>query len=278
MNDLARVLLIVLAVALAAGSGWLWLGASQFTSRVAELNARLAASQPAAAVAVDIATLPGPVREFALRNGGRVGAAGLLMATQEAEMRLGPDQPFFAMTATQLSGTRRPGFVWHAHGTMIGIIPVTVVDAYVKGAGLLEARIGGAIPVARSSGPDTDRGEAMRFLAELPFNPDAILNAAELHWQQNDASTVTVWMDTAGGPARVQLMFGAGGDIVAVKAPDRPRMVGDRVVPTSWIGRYGDYGPVGTYRLPRSGEVAWLLPNGEFVYWRGAMTHLAPAP
>ncbi len=43
-------------------------------------------------------------------------------------------------------------------------------------------------------------------------------------------------------------------------------------VPTRWIGRLRDYTQFGAYRLPRYGEVAWDLPAGEFVYFRGTIT------
>ena len=132
--------------------------ATGFAREIDALNARI--GQGDTAPGVDLAALPPIVRAFAERNGGTVGAAPVVVATQQAEMRLAPDQPFFALSATQRSGTRQSDFVWHAKGTMMGVVPVEVVDAYVGGAGLLEARLAGAITVAEARGAAADRGEA----------------------------------------------------------------------------------------------------------------------
>jgi hypothetical protein len=110
----------------------------------------------------------------------RIGGPSAVTMLQCAEMRLAVDQPFFKLDAWQVSGTRQPGFVWQAKGTMSTIVPLQVLEAYMGSAGELEVRIAGSIPVATSTGPETAKGEAMHFLAELPWNPDAILNAAGL--------------------------------------------------------------------------------------------------
>lgn len=86
-------------------------------------------------------------------------------------MRLAIDQPFFALDASQISGTRAPGFVWQANGAMSGGIPLRIVDSYFDGSGLLEVRVAGSISVTTSTGSETAKGEAMRFLAELPWTP-----------------------------------------------------------------------------------------------------------
>lgn len=188
-------------------------------------------------------------------------------------MRLAIDQEFFALDASQISATHMPGFVWQATGRMYSIVPIRVVDSYVGGDGLLEVRLAGTLAVAKAAGEETAKGEAMRFLAELPWNPDAILNASGLNWQVIDDQTVSVAMDTAGGSAQVILRLDADGDIVAIEAQDRPR---SGATPAPWVGRFSQYEFLGPYRFPRYGEVAWVLPEGEFVYWRGTILGIEP--
>lgn len=221
---------------------------------------------------VDTAALPDLVRAFAERNGGQRGGPEIMVMQQQAEMRLAPDQPYFELAAEQVFATRRPGFVWQARGRMASVVPVSVVDSYVDGIGILEARIGGVLTVAHSAGPETARGEAMRYLAELPFNPDAILNAPDLHWEQVDVDTVAVSLETIGGLARVLLHFDEAGDVTTASAADRPRDVDGATVPTPWLGYFSSYDMIGGYRLPLTAEVAWQMPAGEFVYWRGHIT------
>lgn len=244
---------------------------SQFSAKIRNLGDRLVSSQVVSAPRMDL--IPLIMRDFAVRNGGHVGGPDTVTMTQKAEMRLAADQPFFQLDASQVSGTKTPGFVWRARGTMNGIVPLQIVDAYVAGVGELEVRVAGSIPVASAGGPEAAQGEAMRFLAELPWNPDAILNAGGLTWRQVDAVSVEVSMETTGGEARVTMLFDQTGDIVAIEAKDRPR-VGD--LPARWIGRFSGYAQAGPYRFPAAGEVAWDLPKGEFVYWRGAILSVTP--
>jgi hypothetical protein len=58
-------------------------------------------------------------------------------------------------------------------------------------------------------------------------------------------------------------------DIVAASAERRPRMVGKQVVDTPRSGLFGDYREFDGVRLPTTGEVSWLLPDGPFTYFRG---------
>ena len=48
-----------------------------------------------------------------------------------------------------------------------------ILDCYVDGEGLLEARLYGSLPLTRAAGPETSRGELMRYLAELIRAPHA---------------------------------------------------------------------------------------------------------
>jgi hypothetical protein len=246
--------------------------AHRFSSKIAELGRRLTASQNESPP--DQSQIPSRLRAFAERNGGHIGGPLVVEMAQSAEMRLRVDQPYFPLNASQLSGTRNPGFVWQARGTMSKLLPLRIVDAYVEGAGELQVRIAGSIRVASATGPETAKGEALRFLAELPWNPDAILNAQGLRWRELDGGSVEVSMQTSGGLARLSLHFDDAGDVSGVEALDRPRAGAS---PARWIGRFSDYAQVGLYRFPLYGEVAWALAEGEFVYWRGKILSVAPS-
>lgn len=266
------VLLGLLVVAIVAvGSAMVM--SSQFAGKIAAWRKLLAVAQTTAPP--DQNAIPQIMRVFALRNGATLGGPPTVVAHQSAEMKTGKDQPFFAVEATQLFGTRDPGFVWEATATIAIVVPIRVVDAYAGGKGWLEVRIAGAVPVANASGPESDKGEIMRFLAELAWNPEAILNAAALKWRQIDERTVEVSIETGSGAVAVRHLFDANGDIVGIEADDRPYLVDGKTIPMRWIGRFRDYGQVGRYRLPTYGEIAWVLPEGEFIYWRGTVTSIA---
>jgi hypothetical protein len=130
---------------------------------------------------------------------------------------------------------------------------VSVLDAYVAGQGVLEARLFGSVKLAYATTPDVARGELMRYLAELPWAPCAMLHNPHLRWCGIGPSAMEVSAESPGGPARVRLVF-EHGDIVRIEADDRPRIVSGRLVPTPWGGRYLDYGEVNGWRTPTRAE------------------------
>jgi hypothetical protein len=174
------ILFGLIAVALVAIAASLVLS-GQFKGKIEARRRMLAAGQISSPP--DQAAIPQIMRAFAARNGATVGGPPLVVSQQADEMKLSQDQPFFAVAARQVSGTRDPGFVWEATALLAHMVPIRVVDAHAEGKGWLEVRIAGAMPVANATGPESDKGEMMRFLSELAWNPDAILNAAALKWK-----------------------------------------------------------------------------------------------
>lgn len=84
------------------------------------------------------------------------------------------------------------------------------------------------------------KGEAIRYLAELPWVPQAFVGNAQLEWRELDDATVEVGTVVASSRVAVRLHFDAAGDIIAASA-----------------------------------EVGWELPEGRFTYFRGRLTALA---
>jgi hypothetical protein len=76
------------------------------------------------------------------------------------------------------------------------------------------------------------------------------------------------------GSITVTMEFGFSDDglIETVRAEARGRTVGGETEPTPWQGRFWNYQDVQGIRMPFDGEVAWLLPDGPYPYWRGHIT------
>jgi uncharacterized protein DUF6544 len=165
----------------------------------------------------------------------------------------------------------QPGFAWLAWMQAAPLASVRILDCYVGGAGLLEARLFGSLRVAGAAGPQASKGELMRYLAELAWAPHAMLHNPQLSWCEVDATTVEVSAESQAGPARVRLIF-ENGDIICIEADDRPRMAGRCIVPTRLQGRCCDYREMNGCRIPTRAVVSWLLEEGLFEYWRGRVT------
>lgn len=249
----------------------------RYRGRVLGLAARLRDTPPTRDIDIG---MPPMVADFA-RRAGADPARPMRAASfnQTAELRLKQGGPFQKIEAWQVVSLGRAGFVWDARQPLGPLTRLRVIDAFVGGEGLLEARLFGTIPVAKATGAEIDLGEAYRYLAELPWMPDAILGNPDLTWRVTGPDTAEVRMPMREGVARVTFRFDAGGDIVAMEAKDRPARGPDGITHRyDWRGRFGDYQEIGERRLPTFGEVGYVYPSGYEVYFRGRISnyHLAP--
>ncbi|MCW9042931.1 MAG: hypothetical protein OQK05_06270 [Pseudopelagicola sp.] len=215
--------------------------------------------------------LPRLVRDFAKQNGaGRGPRVRRAELGQSVDMRLERRGAWEKLWGWQWICVREPGFVWKAGQQLWGpIAKILVLDAYVWGEGRLWVNLLGAIPVVRAKGDDINQGEAMRYLAELPWAPDAILENAALNWTEIDARHVRVSL----GEMAVTFRFDRAGDIVEMTAKDRPvRDPDGEKRLRDWRGAFSDYRWIGGRRIPAKGEVGYDYPDGYEPYWRGEIT------
>ena len=89
-------------------------------------------------------------------------------------------------------GIYEPGFAWLARIQAAPLVSARVLDCYVDGEGLLEARLFGSLRLARATGAQATTGDLMRYLAELAWAPHAMLHNPQLSWREIDATTVEV--------------------------------------------------------------------------------------
>ena len=202
-----------------------------------------------------------------------------IQITQRGKMWQKPDARAMRFTATQYLAVERIAFSWRARFPLLGPLALRVVDEYADGDGKLDVRLIG-LPLQRQRGPETTAGEALRYLAELPFVPHAIAHNRDLEWRELDERTVEVAARIGEQRLTVELEFDDEGDIVHSSSQDRRRKVGSEWLPTPWGGRFGDYTTLGGIRLPTSGEAYWDLADGPYVYWRGTIlsAHLLNEP
>lgn len=207
-------------------------------------------------------------RAWAFPGGEEAARAVVAVEWSEAgEMRASPRARWLPFTATQRTDATRSAFRWDAvMGTgLLGRTAVT--DAFEDGRGWLSARAAGILPVARIQGPETDRGELQRYLADLARCPTALLLHPTL--ELAGAGPGVLRARDAAGPegATVDLEMGPDGGPVAVRAI-RHRAVGRRFVEGPWSGRMTDYREWEGLRVPAGLTVSWHLPEGEFTYFR----------
>lgn len=119
-------------------------------------------------------------------------APGTLLAqavelTMSGTMRLAPDGAWLPMQAQQLLAPPH-GFLWQATVGR-GLARFSGADYYLDGAGRMNFRLGGIVPVARASGPDTARSARGRLAGEAIWNPAALLPQRGTTWTPIDAQS-----------------------------------------------------------------------------------------
>jgi hypothetical protein len=261
--QIALVVVILLVVLV----GWSLLQVrGRFRRHLADLTAQVRRPYPLLAVRKD---LPPAVMALAGRMQAQPDSGRHYIAfEQDGQMWQSPAAKPLRFAARQTVSISAAGFVWRA---VMGRA-IVVADYLVSGSGGLEVCLLEAVPLVRMvGGPDMDRGETLRYLAELPWNPDAVLLNNTLQWNVEGPDTIT---DAIGvGQSRCEVTFSLDerGLITRAAAASRPYTEKGRTMPRPWHGRFWDYQTTGGRLLPLQAEVAWVLDGRDFVYWRGRL-------
>lgn len=218
-------------------------------------------------------TLPHAVRDLALRLGANeTGVAGPTVLTQAGEMKLSlTSRRWHAFTARQTMAVTSCGFSWHARFWPLGYLSVT--DALQAGRGQLDVTVLGLFPVMRCK-PSValTKGEMQRYLAELPYAPDAMLHNRALSWRVEDANQIAVSCGPAAMQTEVVFALDADGRVASATAADRPRSMTAPHLPTPWRGEFSDYRLIQDRWVPFAAQVAWVIDGVEVPYWRGVLS------
>jgi hypothetical protein len=200
-------------------------------------------------------------------------AARSVSIDQVGEMLLGSHWRRFG--ARETFAVASTAFTWRARFPLpLGVSLFRVVDRYADGAGSLRARLLGVLPVVRSSGPATSAAEAVRYLAELPWVPHALLANPELRFRADAGRVVEVALPSRHGVEPVmRLEFDVLGEIARVSG-SRVRSERGWVSRQPWGGTFGGYQVVGGVRIPTRAEVYWGTPEAPEPYWRCEVTGL----
>jgi hypothetical protein len=172
---------------------------------------------------------------------------------------LGTDA-WMSFTARQSIETGACNFAWHVRFVRFGL--VSACDALENGVGRLDVTALGVIPMVRT--PHTlalVRGELMRYLAELAWAPDAILENSALWWREDSLGDIVVGAGEGASAVEISLGLDSAGRIATAFAPDRPRSAIDPILPTPWRGRFSDYRLDQGRWIPFAGEAAWEIDD-----------------
>lgn len=222
----------------------------------------------------ELASLPAPVQTYLGKVLPVKKDIQFVMLKQSGSFWTAPGKDPSSFDAVQYTSVRAPSFSWTAHIQMTPV-RVIVVDRLVNGEGALRARVLGLYTVQDASGKEILKGELLRYLAEIPWAPQAILYQKNLFWKPLDATHVELSTNMGDVRAKVVVEFGADGLISRIRAEDRPFKDGDRMIARPWQGMFSDYKEYKGVLLPSHGEVSWILDAGTFRYYSGDLEDYA---
>ncbi len=273
---------LALGVFVAAGIGLVALGSSRWAGATRALLARLEATRlPATAArycARELEGLPASVQRYfraVLKDGQRVITAATVEHTGTFNLSQTGEQwkPF---TSQQRVVTRSPGFVWNGHITAMPGVEVHVHDAYIAGVGILKPSVLGLYALADVEGSgDIALGELMRYFVEAAWYPTALLPSQGVQWEAVDEHSAKATLTDRSLSVTMLVDFDNEGLIQSARFEARGMMVGKTIFPMPWEGRWSNYQWRDGMRVPLTGEVAWLTPQGRKPYYRATVAALS---
>ncbi len=188
-------------------------------------GALTAATRPhrfSVSTAVNDPRLPALVRDYVARSLPTDEALPAVVRVRQAgEMWKKPGARPMRFDATEDFAVHRIAFSWWARFPIAGPLAMTVIDGFAHDEGQLRVSLLG-IPLQTQNGAETAVGEAMRYLAELAWAPQAIAANRELEWREVDRHTVEVTCDVAPTKIAARWEFDAGDLVRATGMTSRP--------------------------------------------------------
>jgi hypothetical protein len=176
-----------------------------------------------------------------------------------------------AFTAQEVFRVNPPAFYWDARISVAPGLSAFVRDFYASGAAGMTGKVGGLVTVVNeAASPQLASGALARFLAEAVWFPTRLAVGPGLSWSPVDDDRATATLVDGDLSVSLTFTFDAQGDPVRVEGV-RARATEAGFVETPWIGVFSDYGEVGGFRIPRYGEVAWVVDGKLVLYWRGSI-------
>ena len=220
----------------------------------------------------EIENLPAPVQRYfraVLTDGHAIVTHARVTSRGTFNMGKAPANNWKPFTATQDFYPAAPGFVWNARVRMAPGIDAFVRDSFVAGEGSMRASALGIVTIVNAHGTrELATGALMRYLAEAPWLPTALLPRQGVRWTAVSSSVATATLTVGGITASLNFRFGADGMIVGCEGL-RDNTDLHRQFP--WGGMYRHWVEKVGMRIPSKADVFWQLPTGTFTYWRGAV-------
>ncbi|HET6590816.1 MAG TPA: DUF6544 family protein [Candidatus Nitrosocosmicus sp.] len=214
-----------------------------------------------------IKDLPEPVKRYfthSLEGGQHYISYVKLKHT--GEFRQDENQKWMPIEGHEYFTTEIPGFIWIGKISLLPLVWITGIDMYLEGRGAFQIKIMSIFTISDAPrGKELDQSELMRWLAESPLFPTALLPSNYLHWEPVDSDSAKAMINYSGTKVEALFHFNKKGEIIQMNA-DRYRAVDNSFVKEKWLGHYSNYAPAENMVVPWNIELSWNSEIGNFTY------------
>jgi hypothetical protein len=181
------------------------------------------------------------------------------------EFRTAANKPWFPIKGYYHYLADPPAFFWRGKIKPLPILSISARDYYYKGKGEVKIRLGGFIPMGKSSGPEINEASLIRFFSEMPLFPSVFLTSEYTTWQEIDSTSARLTFENEGLKVSGVFFVNDKGELVRVKA-ERATIVKKEVIMNKWTGYFSDFKTFGDVKVPTYFIAEWNLPEGDFQY------------
>ncbi len=269
-------LLMVAGIGMTAFGNSRWRAAIQ--AQMAQLEAARMPNSFSRYDARELDGLPAPVQRYfrtVLKDGQPFIAAATFELAGTINMSSSGGENWKPFTSTQRAVIHRPGFLWNGRVSMLPGLTARVHDSYIAGVGTLHAAMLGLFTVAQvQGGGEIARGELMRYFAEMPWYPSALLPSQGVRWEAVDERSANATLVDGTITLTLLFRFDESDLITSVHADARGAGMGKDMVMLPWDCSVSDYQLRDGMMVPTHGEAAWVRPEGRKPYFIGRLASL----
>ncbi|MFB6317071.1 DUF6920 family protein [Saccharicrinis sp. FJH54] len=232
---------------------------SSFSRHIKRLFSVSGKFQPKPVDPVLFDRLPAPAQRYfkhvLTENQNYISSARLI---HDGEFRVNPNQKWSKIKGEEYFTIEPPGFVWR------GKVPfMSATDLFINKQGNLQIHLFQTIRIINKKDEKINQGELLRWLAEAPWFPTALLPSKNLSWEKINDSECKIIFSSEGIDVDARVHINNKGEITKLQAK---RFKDDTL--NNWTGIYNNYQKVNGMLIPMSCEVSWNLEEGDFCYAR----------
>lgn len=189
-------------------------------------------------------------------------------------MRLKPSgSKWIKAEAEQYFTTAEPCFIWKVATRFSPLIPIVGWDRFTGGKGIMNIRAFAIFNIINAGGPKIDEGSLQRYLSEICWFPSAALQPY-INWEAIDSKRAKATMQYNNCSGSVIFTISDEGEVIQCNAN---RYMGNDMNSKKelWEIRMTKTAAYNGILIPSECEVTWKLKNGDFTWYKLAITDIA---